>query len=528
MAHIPAHPTDPGDPGREYGPGTTMDFEPPPPPARPGVPVEQREPYQPTELKPTWVAAAVVVGLLADQALRRPPWHNFAMSLFLVAAAAGLLASGFIQQRSARIMTLSSMVFAAMLSVRSDPRLTVFNILASLFLLFTASALAKRGSVWDYRPAQILRDSIAALVFTAETPARAPQEVSSRIRIARERGAFGNTVAILRGLIIAFPVLLVLGLLLASADAVFSSFLGGFGFGFSVGPSLGHLALVAVGAAFLAVLMRLAAQQSDRDLPDMKFRLGQTEAGVVLGGLVLLFGIFAVAQVFAMAGAGQDVLAEAGLTFKEYARQGFFQLLWVAGITLVVLLTLHAITATEGKGRAILRALHLTAVGLTGLIVAVAFGRLVLYIGDDGLTPLRFYSAAFSVWVGVAFLIAAARLLDFRADRAWLMPTLVASGLLSLLALNALNPEAIIANNNVSRDRNAITAHMEKLSGDGLSVIAQRLDELNPELRADVQTQLCTRYAESRGGGLGLDVSPGLLDWNLGTSRGRSALAAVC
>ena len=134
----------------------------PPPPGAHAV-VEARKPYQPTDLKVKWLVAGLVVGVLADQALRRPPWHSIAMTLFLVSAGIGLLISGYLEQRSAKAMTVASMVFAVMLSVRSDPRLTVFNILAALFLLLAASALARRGSVWDYRPAEMLRDSLAAL-----------------------------------------------------------------------------------------------------------------------------------------------------------------------------------------------------------------------------------------------------------------------------------------------------------------------------------------------------------------------------
>lgn len=497
----------------------------PPPPGAQAV-VEASKPYQPTNLKVKWLVSALVVGVLADQALRRPPWHSVAMTLLLVSAGIGLLVSGFLEQRSAKAMTVASMVFAVMLSVRSDPRLTVFNILASLFLLLAASALARRGSVWDYRPAEMLRDSLAALFFAAETPILAPLEVGSRVRIAKEKGELTNSLAVLRGLLIAVPVVLVLGLLLASADAIFSSFFGGISI--PIGPMIGHVVLISAGAAFIAVLIRMAAQETDRDVPEMNFRLGQTEAGVVLGGLVTLFGVFAVAQVVALAGAGESVLAEAGLTFKEYARQGFFQLLWVAGITLVILLTLHVVTESAGRGQKVIRTLQLTAVGLTGLIVAVAFGRLILYIGDDGLTPLRFYSAAFSVWVGVAFLVVAARLCDLRPGSSWLMPALVTSGLVALIVLNISNPEAVIAHNNINRDVGAMTAHMEKLSGDGLSVIADNIDDLNPELRGIVVEQLCTRYEKSRGGNLGLDKSPGFLDWNLGTSRGRSALASIC
>ena len=47
-----------------------------------------------------------------------------------------------------------------------------------------------------------------------------------------------------------------------------------------------------------------------------------------------------------MAAVGGDgrVQSTTGLTYAEYARSGFFQLLWAAGITLVVLLGIRALT----------------------------------------------------------------------------------------------------------------------------------------------------------------------------------------
>ena len=497
-----------------------------PPPPQPGRDLTQREPYQPTQVRSLWLISAVVVGLLADQALRRPPWHNVATALFFAGLAIALLISGFLKQRSAQAAAGGAIIFSAMLAVRSDPRLTAFNILACLFLLLVAAALSKRGSVWNYRPLEILNDGLTAAYYAAETMFLVPLEIGARARQAKENDKHGALLGIARGIMLAAPILLILGLLLASADAIFSSFFDRFSI--PVGSVVGHLTLISIGALAAAALFRISHQGTQSETPEMKMRLGQTESGIILGGLVLLFATFAIAQAVGLAGAGEAALEAAGLTFKEYARQGFFQLLWVAGITLVIVVSLHTVTETSGRGNKWIRLLSGTAVILTLLIVGVAFGRLWLYVADDGLTPLRFYSAAFSIWVGAAFLIVAARMLGYRAEQAWLMPALVTSGLVALLALNAANPEAIIAKNNLDRNRPAMLAHMEKLSGDGLAVIASNIDDLNPELRAEVTEQLCDRRTRSRGGQLGRDVELDFGEWNLGTSRGRAALAELC
>lgn len=500
---------------------------PPPPAPQSAVGDTPDPPYEPSDIRGKWIVAAFGVGLLADLALRRPPWHNLATSLFFVGLAIALLTSGFLQQRSAKVAATGSIAFSLMLAVRSDPRLTVFNILASAFLLLCAAALANRGSVWDYRPLQVLTDAMQTLSHAVETVILVPLESAARLRVSKETGSQHRWLSAIKGAAIAAPILLLLGSLLASADAIFSSFFTRFSI--PLGPLAGHAVFVAIGMLAVAALLRSSALVKATPAPNVTFRLGQTEAAVVLAGLVALFAMFAIAQVIGLAGAGEEALQSAGLTFKQYARQGFFQLLWVAAITLATLVTLHVLTATTPKGRRILRVLSLTSVALTLMVVAVAFGRLVLYVADDGLTPLRFYSAAFSIWVGFAFVLVAARLAGVRPQQSWLMPALVCSGLLALLTLNAINPEARIATNLVNRNRPSITTHMEKLSGDGLSVVANNIDDLNPDLRAQVRTQLCNRrYVSGSGGRLGEDHKPGLLDWNFGTSQGRSALTELC
>ncbi len=141
-------------------------------------------------------------------------------------------------------------------------------------------------------------------------------------------------VAVLAGIGLALPLLVVLGLLLASADAVFADFFSWWG---SPETVIVHAVLLGVGAWGMAGLLRLSSADPAPAAPRLPYRLGHVEATVVVGSLVALFTAFAVAQLIAVAGGAGHVLETAGLTYAEYARQGFFQLLAVAAITLVAL-----------------------------------------------------------------------------------------------------------------------------------------------------------------------------------------------
>lgn len=482
----------------------------------------------PTEIAPQWVAAAIVAGVAADFALRRPPWNNLAGTLLVLALLGGLALSNTITTRSSRALLGLAAVFAVLLSVRTDPRLVAAN--CAVIVALTIVATVRSGRLFDYRPFQVLSDGVDVFVHAVSVGFEGPIELQARsARAAERRGDRPSVLGpVLRGAAIAIPLVLVLGLLLRSADAVFASFFSAGSL--DVGGAIAHVALFVIGVTIMAVLLRMSAAEESDEVDFNAPGLGRVETLVVLVSMNLLFGLFAIAQLVAKTESGDAVLEAAGLTYKQYARQGFFQLLWVAGITLLVLLTLRVMATGWRRDSHAFRALSLMSVSLIFVIVGVAFWRLQLYIGDDGLTPLRFYSSAFSLWVGLAFVLVAIRLLDIKADKAWMTSALFGSGVLALLALNVINPEAVIARNNLAQNESSILWHIEKLSGDGEAVIAEGIDRLDPDVRLAVTDLLCERSPRRpvvRDDG----TSPsdgGILSWNLGQRSAEANLAELC
>ncbi len=120
------------------------------------------------------------------------------------------------------------------------------------------------------------------------------------------------------------------------ADSARSSKDGGAGLGQWGSPEtvIIHAVLLGIGAWGMAGLLRVTAADPPPPAPALPLRLGRVESTVVLGSLLALFTAFAAAQLVALSGGGRHVLETAGLTYAEYARTGFFQLLAVAGITL--------------------------------------------------------------------------------------------------------------------------------------------------------------------------------------------------
>ncbi len=469
----------------------------------------------PTPLRTEWVAGALAVGVLLDIAIRQQYVSSVGVTMLLVGSS---LAVWFAVSRCTRtaVVLAASAAFAVVLSVRSDPRLTAFNLIASIMLLGLGAMGGRIPDLFQYRLAQVVRDSLELGFYSVETVVEAGVEMNIRTGSARRTGRIDPAFRVFRGLVLAAPLIVVLTLLLASADVIFSDLVSLKAFD-PAGWSL-HLMFVVSGAYVFAVVVRLGVLPPRfSPLPSDTIRLGAAETIVVLSSLVALFAVFTLTQIFAFLGGGSEALAAAGISYKDYARQGFFQLLWVAGITLVVLMVFWVITVRSERSAGPIRALNLAAVVLIICIVGVAFGRLQLYITGQGLTPLRFYSSAFSIWVGVAFVIVGIRLAGVRSETSWLMSALVGSGLAVLLILNVLNPDALIVSYNVDRFNHTEPGKIDSISDDGVAALLPELEGFPAEVKELILFEVCETTPAS-----------GPFNWNLGRSRAGSARAEVC
>jgi hypothetical protein len=244
---------------------------------------------------------------------------------------------------------------------------------------------------------------------------------------------------------------------------------------------------------------------------------------VVLAGLDVLFAAFVVSQVVAGVGGARTVLQTQGLTYAQYARSGFFQLVAVATITLVVLLALRAGTRLEsGRARATFLAFSLLAVGLTLAIVGVAVHRMQLYERAFGLTMLRLYVGVAAIGIAAVFLALAVRLAGIGPRRAWLTPVALGLALTAVLALDAVNPEALVARRNADRaveTGRVDVAYLSTLSDDSVPVLVGLVPNLRGSDRRALRTALCARPATE---------FEGSAAWNASRERAAAALDGLC
>jgi hypothetical protein len=394
--------------------------------------------------KATWLAliSALAVGLVADQALRVGTF-GLGASLTVALIALTLVFAGRVASLESRLLVGASVLFSAWLTVRASPWLLWPDLAMSFALTGFAASVTSRGSLLDIGIAEAAARSVHALMHIGS----GVNFVARPLIQARNRMALVAPIA--RGALIAAPIAIVFIVLLAAADPVFASF-------FNLNLDIGRLTLdvtfVTAGTLVAAGLLRLAAATPLARVDGPAWRLGSIEGLVVLAVLDAVFAAFAVAQGIAAAGAAGDALRTAGVTYADYARSGFFELLWVAGITAVVLILFGRITnLTERTTRRAFQVLALVAIALTLLIVLVAFERLRLYEEAYGFTMLRLYSHIFAVWIALIFLLLAADFTGLFERRRWLVGALSVSAMGVLLALNVINPEAVVVSLNIDR-----------------------------------------------------------------------------
>ena len=432
------------------------------------------------------LVAIAVVGVLADQVLRVGAF-GLGTTFTIVCTAGALLWIGGLARWEARAACLIAVLFALWLTLRASPWLVWPDVIASIGLLMVAASLASRGSLMDLGAAEAAARTIHGLLHLALGVGFALQPLrGTRARLA-------ITWPVIRGLLIAVPIVALLTGLLASADPVFASF---FRINLDVGQLILDILFFLFGAIAMAGVLRIAAAEAVSRVDAPPWRLGLTEALVVVAALDIVFAMFATAQVVAVSSAGRQTLMQAGLTYAEYARSGFFQLLWVAGITLALLVVFSRITAFDrGRGRLAFRSLAGVAIALTLLIAYVASRRLSLYEEAYGFTMLRLYSHIFALWGAVVFILLAAEIAGLWSGRRWFVGATGATALVVILALNVVNPEALVVDLNTARAASTYkldTDYLATLSSDATPALASARQRVPVQLSGNVARAMCS------------------------------------
>ena len=498
--------------------------------------------------------AAVLLGLLGDVLLRATPW-GLNILLFVVGLTAAFVMLVLRRRRefwNAQTIALNSALvfFAAMFVWRDSAELQFFDGLAivSILAILTLPALKIKtqvagvfhyavGFVWS-----VINVKFAPflLVFNDVEWKTIPQTGWSK-----------HLISVLRGLLIATPLILIFGALFVAADAVFQGIVERtfkidsdtivshillFGFlswivaGYLRGAVVGTFSEEA-GKIFLEVKevekpqnlsvtdikeedapkaeekpkteekKNWSWQNFDNSVLPRVFTLGAIETSIALGLINLLFLAFVIVQLPYLFGGFELVQTTPDFKLAEYARRGFGELVAVSALVLPILLVSHWLLRKDKPiNEKIYRVLAGIQIALLFVIMISATQRLLLLTGNlgYGLTTIRFYPMAFMVLLALVFVWFALTVLrGMRRQFAWGALWLA---LFTLGTLHVLNPDDFIVRTNLrlmQEGREFDAYYNSRLSDDAIPALIEGLPAMNFEDQCIVKNKLIHQGFES-------------------------------
>jgi hypothetical protein len=384
--------------------------------------------------------------------------------------------------RESAFWLFAAIVFATCLTWRNSDVLQFFDTVATLGCLGLAVIRLRDARAGIL--AERIRDTVVAGVRAAFDAAFGLLPLAAReLATPGEPSRLAaRTRTAVRLALIAGAILLVFGSLLRDADPIFASIATIPAL--DVGDIVSHVLTIAIVGAAVAGWSRSALlSPSSAGVPTgFGFTLGAAEITTILGTLNILFATFVIAQLGWFFGGERFLHARTGLTVAQYARGGFFQMLWVVALVVPVL----AITrGALREGRALARRhtiLALPIIALLGTMIVCSMARLNLYVKIYGLTTDRLYPLVFMAWLFALLVWMSATVL-----RGWSRPFALGaalSGMTALLTLNALDPDAFVARVNVDRAAHALRAdaadrldveYLARLSGNAVPLAVTSL-----------------------------------------------------
>ena len=403
------------------------------------------------------------------------------------------------------VLTGGILLMAGMTALRMEGFTRFMNTFLALGGLMLLAATFTNGHWTHYRVIDYFVPILVAVfgglgragqVLTL--PAHENGETEKRSALSQVMKHF---IPVLRGLLIAVPILLILGGLLAQADMVFADKLKEFFKLFDLERLPEYLfrlfyvlvlAYTFIGIYLQAVLPQKAAKRPDPQRAWMQPFLGWTETSIVLGSIDLLFAVFVAIQFRYLFG-GTTNINEFNYTYAEYARRGFGELVAVAILSLGIYLCLATVTRKQQthqqRGFSILSVLLLL---LVLVMLASSLQRMLLYEAAYGFTRLRTYTHVFIFCL--AALLLATIFLEVTNNRGRFGLALLVFSLAFALALGVMNVDGFIARQNIQRaltyrtSRDLDVSYLTELSSDAVPVMVQAYN--NPDLLQNTRDKL--------------------------------------
>ena len=397
---------------------------------------------------------SLALGLLFDWLLfGKVPGVSF--GLYVAAIVGGLFAlANYLKRpmpKSALWLLAPIGFFSAMLAIRASEALAVLNIFATLLLLLLVARITFRDELRAFNLLDYVRIPFLPLKFIAPLF----RTIGDFFTPRSGKPNRALTGQIIRGVLLALPVLILFVTLLSSADMVFQKYVtAAFSLNFD-SETIVRIILVSIVTLIFtgaySYIFRPRPQEPAVLAPSTApFAVGRVELSILLGSVSALFFMFIVVQLTYLFGGASNISA-AGFTYAEYARKGFFELLVVALATFGLVWGADKFAAKDTAGHSLMfRILSSILIAEVLMIMVSAFRRLYLYEQAYGFTMLRLYSHVFVIFLAVIFVLLLIKILRNHSENRFAFPAFL-TAIVFLAGMNLFNPDAFIARQNLDR-----------------------------------------------------------------------------
>lgn len=344
---------------------------------------------------------------------------------------------------------------------------------------------------------EILRNIFKPFSFFKVPVQWLAESAGGSVEVNEEQGRLVRRV--LRGILISLPCLLLISLLLASADEIFAEHVKSVFTNtrsFLSPQSLFRWGCGLAAGFYLFGLVYLSYQPQAEIIVEPKLEYGDfVVINIVLFSVVAVYTMFALIQfqyLFASGGA-----LPYGLSYTTYARKGFFELLFLSGVNIfIILLVVHLTRAETGRGAGLTRIFCCGLCLLTLVLLMSSFYRMWLYNADGGLTRLRFLVFGFLIFEAIGLVFTFIYILKPRFN---IIVVYLAIALSYYLLLNLIPMDPVIAKSQIDRHLAAGKGDLQyalSLSSDAAPMISVLLRDGDPVLKMNAQRYFSKHIAK--------------------------------
>ena len=322
--------------------------------------------------------------------------------------------------------------------------------------------------------------------------------------------------AVLLGIVIAIPVVAIILPLLMRSDAAFEGLVNLLPETDWSEPFWSLITGLSAGWFLFARGLTLRNYRKPKEAGRISRHLSAITVNILLGAVCTVYLAYLFSQLAYFSGGFLGILPK-DYTLAAYARRGFFEMSWLSGINLCLVLFGSGLVERGEKLPAVSRILCMFLSVVTLFLIGSASAKMLLYIRSYGLTRLRILTQAVMLWLAVCTILVCIRLNKLTFPY---MKGVILAALVLICGLLWLDVDSFTAWYNVRtyQDGRLETIDMEHLSrlGDGaVPYLAELEKDDDSKIAEKALSILYYRNSDQ----------PDLRSWNYSHSRAARVLS---